>query len=238
MTDATAPRFESPPLPTAESLRALFAEQPNFLAQTLAFDTPSALAEFIRSALQAQPDWLLHLDLPEPEGGVVSLPHRQIRAWREKLAEQTALMAYLHHTAAQNAALDRKMHEFTCALLTAPQRDAETLCELIRAHFPIDDISLIAWTALDAAAQQAFSGWKESGTPLCGRLSDAQRRALLGGDFPETGSAAVVAVAGKHDQPLSLLALGRFAPDGFTPAHGTLFITQIGELASAFLRSA
>lgn len=237
MNDATAPRLDTPiDAPTADAMRALFAQHPNFLAETLALKTPEALAEFVAAALGAQPDWLTQLELSEPGGEVISLPHRQLRAWREKLAQQTAAVAYLRQTAELNAALDHKMHTFSCALLTAPRRDADTACDLIRQHFAVDAVTLTQWIALDATARQSLEGWKASQAPLCGRLTETQRRALLGADFPETGSAAVVAVTTSSDS-LRILALGRFAPDGFTPAQGTLFVAQIGELVGAFLHA-
>ncbi len=238
MNDATAPRLDAAPeasaAPTADAMQAFFAQHPQFLAETLALNTPQALAEFVTAALRAQPEWLSQIDLPEPEGSVINLPHRLLRAWREKLAQQTAAVAYLHQTAELNAALDRKMHTFTCALLAAPQRDADTVCGLIRQNFAVDAVTLTAWNALNLAARQSLEGWKASQTPLCGRLTEAQRRALLGADFPETGSAAVVAATRSGDS-LTILALGRFTPDGFTPAQGTLFVAQIGELVGAFL---
>ena len=238
MNDATAPRLDAAPAAlTADTMQAFFAQHPQFLAETLALNTPQALAECVTAALRAQPEWLNQIELPEPEGSVINLPHRLMRAWREKLAQQTAAVAYLHQTAELNAALDRKMHTFSCALLAAPQRDATTACDLIRQHFAVDAVTLTEWAALDTTARQSLEGWKASQAPLCGRLTDAQRRALLGADFPETGSAAVVASTYSGDSP-TILALGRFAPDGFTPAQGTLFIAQIGELLGAFLHSA
>lgn len=238
MTEATAPRLDIPTLPTPEEMRAFFSQHPDFLSQNLALQTPEALAAFIQSALEAQPNWLQHIELPEPVDGVISLPHRQLQAFRKKLSEQSAMVAYLHRTAAQNAALDQKMHRFTCALLAAPRGDRDTLCQLIQTHFSVDESTLTDWRSLDLSAQNALSGWKVSRTPLCGRLTEIQRRALLGSVFPETGSAAVVAVDSALSGELSLLTLGRFAPDGFTPDQGTLFVAQIGELASAYLHTA
>ncbi|WP_407276418.1 DUF484 family protein [Halothiobacillus sp. DCM-1] len=238
MTDATAPRLDTPSLPTKEALRALFEQHADYLAQSLALESPRVLADFVQAAIEAQPDWLGAVDLPEPEGGVISLPHRQLRTLRAQLAAQASVVSYLHQTAEQNAAMDRKMHEFTCALLTTARGDADALCALLRSHFSIDVTTLHTWRSLDPSAQHALQGWKASGTPLCGRLSDPQRSALLGAEFPHTGSAAVVAVPGALADDLQVLAMGRFAPDGFTPAQGTLFLTQIGELASAFLRTA
>ncbi|MGC8697614.1 MAG: DUF484 family protein, partial [Halothiobacillus sp.] len=230
MTEATVrirtPELADIKLPDAPTLAAFLAAHPDYFASLGAAE----LSPVLQALLHQQPKLVAELTLPLPPAGVTSLPHAQLQIYREQLARLKSTLNALRATAESNAALDRVLHEFACALLCAPQRTAEQVVTLLHQHFAVDTAQLIALQALNPATQGLLEGFLASRTPLCGRLSEAQRHALFGAELPDTGSAALIAIGANLAQPRWILALGRIAPDGFNPSQGTLFLTQIGEL--------
>jgi len=158
-----------------------------------------------------------------------------LRLLRERVARLTHQIDLLHSTAQDNARLDQVLHDFASDLLRMPERKPEQLSDLLDRHFTVDAISLICFTDIPILAKQTLRGWLDSRTPLCGRLSEAQRQLVFDANFPETGSVAMISIGENMQEPGWILALGRHAPDGFNPTQGTLFLRQIGELATAFL---
>lgn len=219
------------PTPDARSWSDFLTHNPDYLATHCATELSSVLQAL---ALQ-QPDLFADLSLPKPPAGVASLPHTQLRLWREKLSRLNFAMDTLRATAEANAALDGVLHQFACALLNATERTAEQVVALVHQHFAVDTAQLIALESLNHPTQHLLEGWLASRAPLCGRLSEAQRRALFGAALPDTGSAALIAIGSNLAKPRWILALGRITPDGFNPSQGTLFLTQIGELVTAYL---
>ncbi|MDA3877200.1 MAG: DUF484 family protein [Halothiobacillus sp.] len=234
MTEATAvtrlPETPQPPL-DPKQVTAFLNEHPNFLPQQVA----SQLRATLEHVLAENPDLVAELELPHPPVGVTSLPHVQLRLWRERLARLEHKITQLHVAAENNARLDQIMHDLAFDLIGTEHRSPERLCAIIHNHFTIDMIRVLPLSELSADQMASLQGWLSSESPLCGRLNDAQRRTLFDADFPETGSAALIVLKPRPETGL-ILALGRFAPDGFNPSQGTLFLKQIGELAAAFLR--
>jgi uncharacterized protein YigA (DUF484 family) len=231
-TEATARLIlATDPMLDAQSWSDFLTHHPDFLATHCATE----LTGVLQALVLHHPDLFAELTLPQPPVGVASLPHTQLRLWREKLSRLNFAMDTLRTTAEANATLDRVLHEFACALLRAPQHTAEQVVTLLHQHFAVDNAQLIAVETLNHSTQRLLEGWLASRTPLCGRLSEAQRQALFGTELPDTGSAALIAIGSNLAQPRWILALGRITPDGFNPSQGTLFLTQIGELVSAFL---
>ncbi len=232
-TEAATARLINPDSspPDTQALSAFLASNPDFLPILCATELKGVL----EALLAQEPAVLADLVLPSPPDGVASLPHTQQRLWREKLARLTYKINDLSTTAENNARLDRVLHNFACALLRAADRDPNQVIALIHQHFTVDSAQLIVYDELDSQTKQLLEGWLTSSTPLCGRLNETQRQAVFGNEFPDTGSAALIAMGQKPTQPHWILALGRFTPDGFNPSQGTLFLSQIGELVHSFL---
>lgn len=209
-------------------------QNPRFLVEHCQAQLPSVL----EAVLDANPALLTQINLPAPPEGVASLPHIQMRITRERVARLTQQIDQLRITAEDNARLDRVLHTFAMDLLQTEHRAADQLIALIHQHFTVDAVELLRYSDSSATGKQALRGWLESRTPLCGRLSEAQRQLVFDTHFPDTGSAALIAVGSNPEEPDWILALGRHAPDGFNPAQGTLFLSQIGDLATAFLCAA
>ncbi|MDD3575376.1 DUF484 family protein [Halothiobacillus sp.] len=206
-------------------------QNPGFLAE----HCQTQLRSVLEDLLESSPTLLTEIELPSPPDGVASLPHIQLRIQRERLARLTRQINLLRATAEDNARLDQVLHDFASDLLRTPQRTAEQLTVLIHRHFTVDAVELVCFADLKTQSKQILSGWVESRSPLCGRLNEAQRQLVFDTHFPDTGSAALIAVGNNPAEPDWILALGRHAPDGFNPTQGTLFLSQIGELAAAFL---
>lgn len=233
MTEATA-AARLPETPDAaldaRQVAAFLQTHPDFLPRHVA----AQLKDTLENLFAENPGLLTDLQLSAPSNGTISLPHVQLRLWRERLARLEHTIAQLHVTAENNAQLDQIMHDFARALLGAQQRTEQDLRAIIDEHFVIDTVRVLPLDTLQPEQIDALQGWLSSDTPLCGRLTDAQRRIVFDADFPETGSAALIALCPQPDNRL-ILALGRHAPDGFNPSQGTLFLKQIGQLAETFL---
>ena len=240
MTEAATARSLSPlnqadMPPAPQAIADFLAAQPDFLADYFTHHGAQALTTALQTLAEQRPDLFADLSLPVPPNGVASLPHAQLRVWRERLGRLNHTLDTLHATAEANAALDLVLHQFACALLQAPKGTAEHVVTLLHQHFTVDTAKLIALDTLTPQARQPLEGWLISRSPLCGRLNEAQRDALFGAELPDTGSAALIAIGHDTEQPRWILALGRITPDGFNPSQGTVFLTQIGELVSAYL---
>lgn len=233
MTESAAAALlhETPPSTlTVERVTAFLHENPAFLPYHVA----DRLRDTLENLLAENPSLIAELELPYPPDGVTSLPHVQLRLWRERLSRQEHTITQLHATAENNARLDQIMHDFAVALLGSEQHTPARLCSIIHDHFAVDAIRVLPLADLQADQIAPLQGWLTSDNPYCGRLSDTQRRVLFGEDLPETGSAALIALTTRPGTRF-VLALGRHAPDGFNPSQGSLFLKQIGQLAETFL---
>ena len=200
-------------------------------------------AEAVLDYLRAHPDLFLDhpeildaVELPGAPQPIASLHHWQLRRWRQRAMRQQTALDQLHQVAADNAEADRLLHRFCQTLLGAADRSAATLERLINKTFEVDACRVVAVSELDGETRGQLAGWLDNPLPHCGRLQDPVRERLFGDALPQTGSAALISVAGaKGMAGRHIVALGRRLPDGFNPAQGTHFLEQIGELAGAFL---
>lgn len=218
-------------LPDKTAVIEFLRINPDFLAEHCQTQLQSVLEQLLVSS----PALLTEIKLPSPPDGVASLPHVQLRILRARIARLTQQITHLHANAEDNARLDQTMHHFASDLLRVPQHEPEQLINLINQHFVVEAVELLRYCDIAPKSKQTLRGWLDSRTPLCGRLNEAQRQLVFDAHFPDTGSAALIAVGNNPMEPDWILALGRHAPDGFNPAQGTLFLNQIGDLASAFL---
>lgn len=224
----------NPPLDKTE-ISAFLQQNPEFLFGFLAEHGQAQLPSILEALLESDPALLTEITLPLPANGTASLPHAQMRIMRQRIARLTQQIQQLGATAEENARFDQLLHDFATGLLRATARTPEYLSTLIREYFTVDAVQLLRYTDISPQGKQTLHGWLESRTPLCGRLNEAHRQIVFDAHFPDTGSAALIAVGNNPLHPDWILALGRHTPDGFNPTQGTLFLNQIGELATAFL---
>lgn len=217
--------------PDKAAVAEFLQQNPEFIVE----HCQTQLQSVLEQVLESSPILLTEIELPSPPDGVASLPHIQLRIQRERIARLTRQINLLRATAEDNARLDQVLHDFASDLLRTPKHDSEQLSALIHRHFTVDAVELLRYADITPQAKQTLRGWLDSRTPLCGRLNEAQRQLVFNTHFPDTGSAALIAVGNNPAEPDWILALGRHAPDGFNPTQGTLFLSQIGDLATAFL---
>ncbi|MFP4154188.1 MAG: DUF484 family protein [Halothiobacillaceae bacterium] len=215
------------------------------LARSAAGDDAPLSASAVADYLRDHPEFFLDHDdlvaelrLPGPPREVASLPHRQLAIWRQRHRKLSTRLEQIIRNAEENARHDAQMHALVCDWLPRVGRpDAlEHVLALLRARFDLDAACYRPWSTLAEDQRRCFGSFLEARYPVCGRITDDQRRILFEDSMPETGSGAMIPVGGLPGPLLGILALGRNAPDGFRPDQGTVFLTQIGELLAAGLR--
>jgi uncharacterized protein YigA (DUF484 family) len=81
----------------------------------------------------------------------------------------------------------------------------------------------------------SFKTFLQSNTARCGAVRDAQRDFLFGADNIEIGSVALIPLGTKSE--LGFLAIGSSSATHFHPGKSIDFLTRLGELTTAALKS-
>lgn len=215
--------------------------------------------ETVRDYLSSNPEFferhgelLNTLRLPHVTGGAISLVERQVSTLRQKDLKLERRLQELLEVARRNDKLAEKIHQFSLALLAAPNLTGTlTACETaLRAGFDADQAVLILFRdpelfedvdagrffrAIDKDAKelQAFDTFISRARPRCGQIRDVQRDFLFGKDTDEIGSCALVPLG--KDCSIGLLAIGSADEHRFNPAMSIDFVARLGELISAAL---
>lgn len=214
---------------------------------------PESVAEFLSEHpgfFEERADLVARLRVPHPSGGAVSLVERQMSILRQQNRQLERKLVDLLEIARGNDALVEKMHRLTLALIEADDLEStvHTIQDQLRNTFNADFVAMYVFTAppdadlpgplrlvaRDHPALDGFSGFLDSGRPLCGRLKPAQLEYLFGDDADAVASAALVALGEKP--PLGMLGIGSRRKDAFTPAMSTLYLGRLGDLVGHALR--
>ncbi len=185
------------------------------------------------------------LRLPHPSGAAVSLVERQVSLLREQNAQLKQKLVDLVNIARENDRLTERMHRLSLALMEAGTLDQilQSVEEALRNDFQADVVVLRLFGTVPEAtrprgedpASELFPDLLKSRRPLCGRLKSEQLEYLFAGRAREVGSAAVVALGQRCSY--GLLALGSEDPKRFHSGLGKVYLSHLGELVSAALRS-
>lgn len=196
-------------------------------------------------------DLLVNLRLPNPHGGAAaSLADRQVAVLREKVALLEGKMGELLRFGEQNDAIAEKVHRLAVALM-----GASTLADAVRhlyAHlegaFAVPHVAVRIWgvgSGQDAAATEftevpdtlkAFAGGMMN--PYCGFSAGQEAVAWFGDRGEHIRSIAQVPLREHgHDGGacFGLLVLASEEVERFYPDMGTLYLSRIGDMASAAL---
>ncbi|WP_341502428.1 DUF484 family protein [Gallaecimonas sp. GXIMD4217] len=176
------------------------------------------------------PGLLTRLRLGHPERGTVSLVERQLELARGRSAqleeEITALMA----VAAHNEQVARGCHKLTLALVQAQDLAAlqQTLEDGMGRHLQLPLSRL--WLERELAETQLKTLAKVRARlqegPYFGRLSENERRALLGARHDQAQSLAVLPL--RHQgRELGLWVVASSDPGHFQPDMDALLISQL-----------
>ncbi|OFZ99270.1 MAG: hypothetical protein A3H35_02365 [Betaproteobacteria bacterium RIFCSPLOWO2_02_FULL_62_17] len=199
-------------------------------------------------------DVLARIQLPHPHGGhAIGLADRQVLNLREKHRALEAKLAELLQFGEENDAISEKMHRLGLALLAASSRDALlwALNFNLREDFAIPHVATRLWgmrpRELDAGAEvygevsDELKHYAASlAQPYCGANNNAESARWFGEAAAQVRSAAYiplresVAAAGSG-ACVGMLALGSEDAARFYAEMGTLYLTRLGELASAGL---
>lgn len=214
----------SEPMPGAAMVAAYLAEHPEFFHQ--------------------HPELLATLRLPHASGQAVSLWERQVERLRHDLAELRAQQVALIENAQHNAALMTNIHGLVLELIAAagPAEVAGLLGQRLARDFGAEHVTLLvfadgaqpdaAFVGRGSPCQSPFANLLAQRAALCGRLTQAQREALLGAGTPE-GSHVVLPLGDGHWQ--GLLAASSDNPRRFEAGMGTDFLLFLRDVLTRVL---
>ena len=192
---------------------------------------------------------LAQLRLPHPSGPAVSLIERQVSVLREQNQAYKRKLMELVQVGRDNDKVNRNLHALTLALLpreTLAQVVDALLESLIRA-FKATEVALRLASLPSGLARppqvdllsrrdtglDPFQSFMQAARPLCGRLKTEQIDYLFGDNASRIASAALIPLG--NDCSLGMLAIGSDDSNRFHPGMDTLFLRNLGELASAAL---
>lgn len=192
-------------------------------------------------------DVLAEISIPHPHGGrAIALSDRQVLALREKNKALESRLAELLQIGEENDAIGDKIHRLCLALLSAP--DFQSLMNVLYLHlredFAVPHSALRIWGPTNHAIQGAIEA-EEFGTvsdslqgytaslahPYCGPSGNAEAAAWFGEGASRIRSVAHMPL--RDRECFGMLALGSEDVLRFYPEMGTLYLSRLGELASA-----
>ncbi len=206
---------------------------------------PTQIAEYLRK----HPDFfesnialLTDVEIPHPHGGrAISISERQVLALREKSRVIESRLAELIRFGEENDAISDKVHRLACALLGAADLDDVLLIitSQMREQFGVPHALVRLWhpsIAVDQPANaetmpelRAFVAAMK--TPYCGQHAVYETNRWFGDAAPHLKSFAMARLGDKT--PFGVLLLATEDAERFYAEMGTLYLTRIGELASA-----
>ncbi len=186
---------------------------------------------------EAHADMLLNVSIPHPYGGrTISLSERQMLSMREKNKELEKKLQELLEFAKENAALQRKVHQFTLALFGA--RDLMSLQDAVtrnlREIFDVPHVALHVWKGLPPSAEVlAFADQQMQ--PVCTHHAVHDTLSWFGEAAPHLRSFAYLPLRA-GEQSAGLMALASEDAQRFYPEMGTLFLQRLAETVSSALQ--
>lgn len=185
------------------------------------------------------------LQVPHPHGArAISLGERQILTLRERNRELEWRLNELTHYADSNEAIGEHVSLWCSRLLgeSEPQRLPGEIALGLAEQFDLNHVALRLWNL----PGQPPTGYGEPVSADVHAFTDSLKAPYCGTDtgFEAVGwldskpqSVALIPLRLDADQPsVGLLVLGSDDPERFSPDMGTVFLENIGRLASAALR--
>lgn len=198
---------------------------------------------------EAYADLLAHLYIPHPHGGrAISITERQILALRDKAKQYESKLAELIRYGEENDAIGEKVHRLAVALLAAADH-ADVLRVLyfhLREDFSVPHVALRLWGVsaprTEEELEREFAPVEEQtrifaaglAHPYCGSNNGTESVAWFGESGAQVRSLALVALR-REEETIGMLALGSEDGERFYAEMGTVYLSRIGELASAAL---
>jgi hypothetical protein len=187
---------------------------------------------------------LSQMVIPHPHGGrAISITERQILTLREKSRQVETKLAELIRFGEENDAIAEKVHRLGLALIAAA--DLDTVLVVLKTHlvedFAVPHVALRLW-APGGEDRPEFAPVSEAARadvdalvhPYCGPSPAVEGAQWFGATAEHLRSMALVPLRGDAGG-FGALALASEDPERFYPEMGTLYLSRIGELASAAL---
>lgn len=198
-----------------------------------------------RDFFQRHQELLIHLSVPHPTGGAISLIERQVEALRGELASARGRIGELARVARRNERLNRRLHRMTLDLIDAVDFTdvLNTLEDHLHEHFGAEAVELKLFSSgrprdaqgmIADPAHLAFMEFFASGRPVCGHLTRRQLDYLFGPQAEDMRSAALLPLRG--EELLGVLAMGSSDPERFQTNLGVGALNRLAEIVSRKLQ--
>nr|VFK53414.1 MAG: hypothetical protein BECKTUN1418F_GA0071002_102013 [Candidatus Kentron sp. TUN]VFK54394.1 MAG: hypothetical protein BECKTUN1418E_GA0071001_102113 [Candidatus Kentron sp. TUN] len=200
------------------------------------------------------PDILEQLDIPHPCGdNTISLIERQVLALREQLLQQRQQFDGLMGNARKNEILNQQLHKLTLQLIDCTSLDEifSVLYVRLTEDFMADAVQIRIFLAPRCTADwklHELSDWdgvipevikplidNTGGEPVCMQIRVAQMTCLFGEQATTFGSGMLMPLKGKNGHIFGLLGIGSRDPERFRHTLGTIFMSQLGEIAGCII---
>ncbi|MGB0127416.1 MAG: DUF484 family protein [Rhodocyclaceae bacterium] len=193
-------------------------------------------------------DLLSQAFIPHPHGGrAISITERQVLTLRERTKQLETKLGELIHFGEENDAIGEKVHRLATALLAAPNLAAtlRTIYDHLVEDFAIPHVAIRLWNARSDDGEEGpeFDPVSDTARGVAGGLTQPYCGSSKGfdvvqwfGDAAEHLRSLALLALRDGDQTLGLLVLASEEAERFYPEMGTVFLSRIGELASAALR--
>lgn len=192
---------------------------------------------------------LAGLNIPHPSGSAVSLIERQVSVLREQNRTYKRKLQELVQVGHDNDKVNRHLHELTLSLFRSKSLAdvidnlLDTLCNEFNATRTLlrlaglDDIKEVPAQVKPLSSTdpelETFRSFFLSARPSCSPLKPDQMQYLFGDEARKIGSVALVPLG--EGGRFGILAIGSDDPQRFHPAMDTMFLGNLGDLASAAL---
>lgn len=203
--------------------------------------------------LKEHPDFLsshgeifADITVPHPHGGqAITLAERQLHALRDKIRLLEGKLAELIRYGEENDEIGEKVHQLGLALLEAGDFTAarNALFQSLRDDFSVPHVAMRLWSGVPVQEADEFApvgeGVRELASamqqPYCGTPGQLEVLEWFGGSASHLRSVALVPL--RRDAELhGLLVLASEEGQRFYPEMGTLYLSRIGDIATAALR--
>lgn len=213
-------------------------------------------AQQVEKFLRNNPDFfedhatlLASLQVPHPSGSAVSLIERQVSVLREQNRSYKRKLMELVQVGRENDKVNRHLHQLTLSLFRSKnfQDVVDSLLDTLGNEFNaihtvlrlagLDDVKSLPPEVNPLSSGdpelEAFQSFFGTARPACNPLKPQQLQYLFGENARNIGSTALVPLG--EGCRFGILAIGSEDPQRFHPAMDTLFLSNLGDLASAAL---
>lgn len=209
-------------------------------------NTPSAdsVAQYLKDNtdfFEQHNELLAELSMPHPHGGrAISITERQVIALRDKVRALESKLSELIRFGEENDSIGERVHRLSIALIKAA--DWASASRVITRHlvedFEVPHVVMRLWgmkgegaefEAIDDAARAQITTLQ---SPYCGAADQRESAKWFGEDIEHVRSLVEIPLRRGADM-IGVLVLGSEEPQRFYSGMGTLFLSQIGNIAAA-----